>query len=475
MNKFYFSASTATRYINLLWLALIALFITACSSMGSHQKPQLDLPATWNAPPGVPASHSRWWALYHDAILDRLVDEALTNNADLQLAAARVAEARAQLSLARADQFPEAGIRAGRSRTRSSELGSMPLPPDVDPLSNSNRATLNISYEIDLWGKYAKATDAARSELLATEAARETVRVSLISQVVQAYVGLRALADQVSVGERTIASRQQALDLQNKRYTAGLISQYDLKQSEAELAAAQALLPGFARQRAQQENILNVLLGRSPAQSAQEKIEPGVVVHPVAIVVPPGLPSELLLRRPDLKEAEQRLNAAQARIDVARAAYFPSISLTGFLGGESASLADLFTAPARIWQVAAGLTQPLFGAGRIGRQVDVASAREQQALAAYQLAVQNAFREVRDAVTAQTSALAQLQAEQRRVSILTEALQLARLRYENGVASLLEVLDAERNILQAELNRLDAERAQRVAIAELFKALGGGW
>jgi multidrug efflux system outer membrane protein len=248
-----------------------------------------------------------------------------------------------------------------------------------------------------------------------------------------------------------------------------------VRQIEAELAAVAAQIPALERNRSQQQSVLAILLGRSPRELMDETIALGAPAIPADPVVPAGLPSELLLRRPDLREAEQRLIAANARIGVARAAYYPSISLTGFFGGESRNLADLFIGPARIFHFAAELMQPIFGAKRIGASVDIAKAREEQTLAQYRQAIANAFRDVRDALAAQQSAREVLAAETAHVDALQKAQVLAKMRYDNGISSQLEVLDAERNLLQADLNRAEAIRAQRIAIADLFKAMGGGW
>jgi multidrug efflux system outer membrane protein len=354
------------------------------------------------------------------------------------------------------------------------------LPPGVERTTDSYRGTLNVSYELDLWGRLRNATAAARADLLASEASRETVRIALVADVVQAYFTLRSLDEQVAATERSVTSRAESLALQKKRYDSGVISEFEYRQLEAEELAARAQLPVLENQRARQENALAVLLGRSPraiyADAVVEKAPAtDTPARLQALVVPAGLPSELLLRRPDLVEAEQRMIAANARIGAARAAYFPSLSITGFFGGESAAMSELFTGPAGTWQAAASLTQPIWNAGRIGAQVDAANARQRQALAQYQLAIQNAFREVRDAVLAQAKTREQFDAENQRAATLREALRLAKLRYESGVASQLDVLDAERNLLAAELNRSGALRAQRVAIADLLKALGGGW
>lgn len=466
--------------------ALVAILaLGGCVNLApEYQRPATELPPDWSVSEGRSAAEagSRWWKIYGDSQLDTLVDEALAHNANLAIAIARVDEARALLGVARAGQFPVVDASLSRDRTQSSLVTATPLPAGAERRSDNYRGTLNVSYELDLWGRLRNATAAARAELLATEAARETVRITLVADVVQAYFSLRALDEQLSATERALATRTESLALQEKRFEAGVISGFEYRQLEAEVLSARAQLPVIERQRTQQENALAVLLGKSPraiyagmAVETAEISDDESAEKTQALLVPAGLPSELLLRRPDLIEAEQRLIAANARIGVARAAYFPSLTLTGFIGGESAALSQLFTSGSTVWQGAASVTQPIWNAGRVGELVDAANARQRQALAQYRLAIQNAFREVRDAIVAQTKTREQFDAEDQRVAALRESLRLAQLRYESGMVSQLNVLDAERNLLAAELNRSSALRAQRAAVADLFKALGGGW
>lgn len=458
--------------------AVAAALVAGCAVGPAYERPAPELPATWQRAPGegATATGDRWWTLYGDPLLERLVEEALARNQDLALATARVDEARALLRIADAALAPAVDAAAQRDRTRSSERSSTPLPPSVPLERNTTRAQLNVSYELDLWGRLSGAGAAARADLLATRAARETVRITLAAQVAQSYFALLALDAQTGTTRRTLALRARNLDLQKVRREAGLIGDFELRQLEAEVAAARAQLPALERARTAEELALSVLLGRSPRAIVEGAVarEPGRGEPPVP-VVPEGLPSDLLLRRPDLVEAEQRLIAANARIGVARAALFPRIALTGYLGSESASLGDLFSGPARVWQLAFALAQPIFQGGRLTGEVEAVQARERQALAQYQKAVQEAFREVRQALSSQARAREIHEAEGARVTALTEALRLARIRYDNGLASQLEVLDAERNLLAAELNRIDALRARRAAVADLVRALGGGW
>ena len=455
-----------------------ALFIllAACSVGPDYQRPKMDLPSSHTATPAgatLATSSGNWWTTFNDPVLNRVMDEALKNNFDLAAAAARVSEAQALLGLAVSEQLPSVYAAASRERTRNSEASSNSGPGR--PLeSTTNRATLNVSYEIDFWGKYRRGTEAARADLLSVEANRDALRLSLATQVVQGYFNLLALDARIAATELAIKRGEEALDMQKKRFDAGVISEFDYQQRSAELDAGRVQLPPLQSQRGNQERALNVLLGRSPRDIMAGKIDRSSTFTPTSVIVAPaGLPSELLLRRPDLVEAEQKLVAANARIGVARAAYFPSIGLTGLFGSESSALGDLFTGPARIWNFAGNLTQPLWGAGRINRQVDAAEARNELAVAQYRSAIANAFREVQDAIQAQMAARDVFEIEQRRVTSLGKSWSLAKLRYENGVASQLDVIDAERGLLLAELNRIEAERGLRAAVADLYKALGG--
>ena len=461
---------------NYLFLLIILISVNGCSISPGYQRPQSDLPATWRGAPTQSLSMGeRWWTLYNDTALDALVAEAFEHNRDLALAVARVDEARALSRVADAQLFPSVDATAQRDRTRSSEVAPIPIPASALE-RNSYRAQLNVSYELDLWGRLRGAGNVARAELLATEAARDTVRVALGADVVRAYFTLMALDEQIAATQRTLALRDDNLKLQRVRYQAGLIGDYPLRQLEAERAAAQAQLPALQRDRTAQELALAVLLGRGPRAITESAI-PSAVDRNVAPppVTPEGLPSDLLLRRPDIVQAEQRLIAVNGRVAVARAALFPRIALTGYLGSESRSLSDLFSGPSLIWQLAFGLTQPIFQAGRLQGEVEAVKAREQQAVAQYQKSVQEAFREVQQALSAQTRAREVFEAETARAEALRDTLRLARIRFDNGLVSQLEVIDAERNLLAADLNRADALRARRVAVADLVRALGGGW
>jgi multidrug efflux system outer membrane protein len=450
--------------------------LAACTVGPDYKRPQNELPAAWPVSAGDADVSARWWTLYADAQLNLMVEEALGHNTNLRLAAARVDEARAGLTVVRADSLPSVSANGSAGRSRISERSGN-FFPGIPTEFNDITVQLKASWEIDFWGRYRRATEAARGDLLASTAARDAVQLSLISDVVRGYFTLRALDSQVEITRRTIATRRESLKLQRMRYDAGEASQLDLRQVEAEAAQAEALLPSLEQNQAQQENALAVLLGRSPRALMEGAIDRGLALDALLLppAVPAGLPSDLLQRRPDIRQAEQQLIAANARIGIARAAYYPSLSLTGMFGFESEKLSNLFSGPARIWQFGAGVAQTVFDAGRTGAQVDIAQARNEQQLANYQGTVQNAFREVKDALIASRKAAERSVAEQNRVKALRDAYRLADLSYKSGESSLLDVLDAERGLLDAELNQVQAQRDQLAATADLFKALGGGW
>jgi multidrug efflux system outer membrane protein len=458
------------RRILLTSFALLA----ACATPPPPQAPRVELPATWKETAPRFAEDGRWWRIYQDGELDKLVDEAVVRNTDLLIAAARVDEARALVADARGAQLPTVDARGNAQRQRNSQ-STANFFPGIPTQYSDYRATLNVSWEVDVFGRLRASASAARAELQASEAAREGVRLALAAQVVKSYFALRAFDEQVTVTQRNIGLREDALGLQRKRFQGGVISEYDLRQLEAEAASVRALLPPLERQRDAEEAALTVLLGRSPQQILEAGVSRTSIfdesLHPA--VLPSGIPSELLLRRPDLVEAERTLAAANARVAAARADMFPSIVLTGAAGRESAALSSLFTGPAGLYLFAASVSQPIFAGGRLEARTEAARARERAALAQYQRAIQNAFSEVRTALTGQTRSRESYEAESAREQALAQSLRLARLRYRNGIASQLDVIDAERGLLAARIARVEALREQRAAIADLFRALGG--
>jgi multidrug efflux system outer membrane protein len=454
---------------------LAAAFVAGCSLQPKYERPAAELPEAWKETAPRFAEDGRWWRIYQDVELEKAIEEALAGNADLVIAAARVDEARALLGEANSFFWPRVDAVAGASRQQVSTRTST-FFAGIPREYNNHRATVDVSYELDLLGRLRSNADAARAELEASEASREAVRLALAAQVAKSYFALRSLDEQVLLTRRTVSLREEALALQRRRLQGGVISEFELRQLEAEAAVVRAQLPPLEREREREAVALSVLIGRSPKQifESQIRLKQSFEERPGPPAVPSGLPSELLLRRPDLVEAERQLAAANARIGAARAEMFPSISLTGFLGSESAALSNLFAGgAAATWQLAASVSQPIFAGGRLQARTDAAYARERAAVAQYQQAIRAAFGEVRTALVAQSRARESYEAESAREAALAETLRLARRRYENGVASQLDVLDAERGLLAAQIARVEALRAHRAAVADLFRALGG--
>ena len=453
---------------------LVPVLLLGCSVQPKYEKPAAELPEAWKEIAPRFAEDGRWWRIYQDPELDKTIDEALASNGDLLIAAARVDEARALLSEARSFFWPRIDAVGSATRQRNSERTAF-APPGIPNEFSTYRAALEVSYEVDLFGRLRSNADAARAELEASEASREAVRLALAATVARSYFSLRSLDEQVEVTRRTVALREDALGLQRRRLQGGVISEFELRQLEAEAAVVRAQLPPLEAAREREEVALTVLLGRSPKQVFEGKVivRQAYDEMPGPPVVLSGLPSELLLRRPDLVEAERLLAAANARVGVARAEMFPSIALTGALGSESSSLSDLFSGPSLIWSIAAGIAQPIFQGGRLQARSEAAQARERALLAQYHQAIRAAFGEVRAALILQSRARETYDAESARAAAQTHALRLARLRYQNGVASQLDVIDAERGLLEAQRARVAALHAHRAAVADLFRALGG--
>jgi outer membrane protein, multidrug efflux system len=455
--------------------AISLLLLAGCAApQAPYQRPALELPQAWKETAPRFAEDGRWWRIYDDPSLEGLVEEALNTNADLMIAAARVDEARALLGEARSFLYPKLDAQGSAANQQISTRTASSFPGIPREFSNY-RATLEVSYELDLFGRLRAGADAARAELAASEASREAVRLALAAQVAKSYFALRSFDEQVALTRETLSLREDALRLQRRRREGGVIGDYEYYQLEAEVAAARAQLPGLEQAREREEAALQLLVGRNPKQMFESAIARKAAYEErlEAPAVPSGMPSELLLRRPDLVEAERHLAAANARLAVARAEMFPSIALTAALGSESASLSNLFTGPAGLWSIAAAVSQPIFAGGRLEARSAAAQARERALVAQYQQAVRAAFSEVRTALIAQSRARESYEAESVRAGALAETLRLARLRYNNGIASQLDVIDAERGLLAARIARIEALRAHRAAVADLFRALGG--
>jgi multidrug efflux system outer membrane protein len=456
-------------------LCCILLFMaTGCATVGpDYKSPVVDTPLTWRfeEKEARDLANTAWWEQFNDPVLNGLVTTALQENKDLRIATARVEEFFGRYFSVRGDQYPFASIDAGASRERMTEKGPTPIPPGVDTTFNFYQAFLSGSFEIDFWGKYRRATEAARAELFNTEEARRTVVMTLVSAVAATYVEIRALDKQLEITQRTVDTRRQTRDLFQLRFEKGIISEVDVSQAEAEYQDALARLPEFELAIARAENALSVLLGRNPGT-----IPRGLHIEQLILPeVPSGLPSDLLDRRPDIRAAEQALVAANAQIGVAKSLYFPTISLTGAFGTVSTDLSDLFTGPSKVWNFGVPLTVPIFTAGRIGGEVKGAEAFQQQTLFSYLQTVQNAFREVDDALVDRIKSEQRLQALGKQVHALQNYSRLAQMRYDEGLTGYLEVLDAERSLFNAELSYTATLNALFRSLTNIYKSMGGGW
>lgn len=453
---------------------LAALLLAGCSSTPLPLEPKTqELPAAW--PQGTAAAmNADWWNNLGDPRLGPLVEEALRANTDIRGALQRVAQARAQVGITDADRGLQLGVEASATRARASQSTGQ-VPAGASPYGTSLGVGLQVAYEVDLWGRYAQATRAARSDLAATEADRAAVQLTVAAETARLYFALVALDAQAAISRQAIAQQREALGLQERRAQAGVISDFELKQIRAEIATLEADLPNIVQQRDRAQTALAVLLGRSPKDIFTRTVEPGTPAMPAATVVPAGLPSELLLRRPDLVRAQYQLAAADARVDVARTAGYPSLSLTGSAGSLSPRASDLFNGSSFVWSIGVAVAQTILDGGRRQATTDYARATRELALVQWEASVARAFGEVKDAINGQTNSAAAAKAQRDRMTALRDVRELARLRFDNGIASQIDLLDADRQLLAAQSALVAAEQAQRNAVVDLYRALGGGW
>lgn len=458
-------------YHRKLSLMALPLLLAACAGAPPAVAPNtaMELPAA-TAPSSQPV-RADWWTLYGDAQLDALVAEALANNTDLARAAARIDESRALVRLARADALPTVGATAGAARQRSGANAGLGAPVTA----NNFNLGLNVSWELDLWGRLAAGSRAASEDLAATTLDRDALRTALAAQVVQAYAAVQSIDAQTLAFREAVVGQRDGVRLQRLREQGGELSQLDLSQIEAELAGNESQLLKLDRARGETSRALAVLLGRSPRAVWDASI--AAPSKPLAVTggVPAGLPSTLLQQRPDVAAAEARLRAAGARVEVARAAYLPGVALSASLGKASTDLSNLLDGPSTIWSLVASLTQPIWNAGRLDANREAVLARQRQAELDYRDAVARAFREVRDALDAQAEASASLVLARQRADALRQASRLTQLRVDAGESSRLNAIEAQRIALAAQSQLADQQRALAAAQADVFRALGGGW
>jgi multidrug efflux system outer membrane protein len=434
-----------------------------------YRRPEVEVPAAWRLgeTEAGEISNIAWWDQFQDPALSDLVRTALANNKDLEIATANVDQAFAQYAIARSAQFPQ--VNAGASAARERSSANAPSPGGR--IVNDYAVNLSASFELDVWGKLRRTTESARASLLASEQGKRTVVLTVVTAVATGYIQLRALDRQLEIAQYTSKSLGEAARLQRVRFEEGAVPQSDYLQAESQYRDAVARVPELEREIAQQENFISVLLGRNPGTIARGR-DIDALLFPA---VPEGLPASLLERRPDIRQAEQNLIAANANIGVARAAYFPDISLTALLGLESAQLSDLFKGPSKAWSFGAGVLQPIFNAGRISSQVAQAEALQRQALHAYEKSIISAFQDVENALIDRTK-FGQVREEQaKNVEALRRFRDLADLRYREGATIYLEVANAEQSLFNAELAYVATQAQLFQSYSNLYKAMGGGW
>ncbi len=452
--------------IRVVQAVFLMVVLFGCTLGPDYERPVMSEPASHRSQAATvkddqSLANLQWWELFKDEQLQTLIKTAIEENNDLRLAVARVDEARAQLGLSRSELFPQVNAEGSASRGKTAGVTGNTLSTQVA-----------LSYEVDIWGRLRRGTEAARAELLASEEARLAVVVGLVSNVAQAYFELRDLDLEVEIAKQTLQSREESFKLVNLRHEGGVSSELDLRKSEVEMTNTAAVIPDLERQIVQKENALSILLGRNPGAITRGKSLSDQTIPPN---VPAGLPSDLLEQRPDIRQAEQGLIAANAKIGQAKAEFFPRITLTGNLGQQSSELNDLFVGPARTWGFGPAVSLPIFDAGKRQSNLEAAEARRQQALIQYEQAIQQAFREVDDALIAHHKAREVRVQQERRLVAAKEALRLAQLRYDQGYSDYLDVLDAQRQLFTGEIELVQTQRTQLVAVVQLYKALGGGW
>jgi len=460
-------------------ISAIAAIFAACAMGPNYRRPIVSAPDVFRGGTDIPTTDARsigdlkWFEVFKDDQLRQLIGIALEENYDLREAVARVSAARANLGITRADQFPTVTATTDITNLRSSSGGSIPLPPVVNPERTFGSVFLNLlSFEVDVWGRLRRTTEAARANFLATEENRKAVITTLVSDTATAYFTLLELDTELEIANRTLSTRQESLRLIHVREQGGIATELDVRQAEQLVYSASQTIPDIERQIEATENRLNLILARSSRAITRGR---SLIQQEELPSVPPGLPSSLLERRPDIRAAEQNLIASNAVIGAARAAYFPQISLTALTGFQSNQLSSLFTGATRNWQFVPQVTQPIFNAGRIRSNERLLEAQRQIALVQYERVILTAFREVSDALVDYRKLKEIRMQQELLVTTLRDRSRLAYLRYQGGVDTLLNALDADRDLFNAELSLTQTRRNEVLSIVQLYKALGGGW
>ncbi|MGB8435380.1 MAG: efflux transporter outer membrane subunit [Burkholderiales bacterium] len=452
---------------------LIAASAAGCTLGPDYVRPDVETPSTWRIdyPKAAEVANTKWWEQFGDPVLSDLIERALRDNRDVRAAAARVDQFIGALTSTRSQLYPQFGYGADASRNRASRVGQPPIPPGGDPYFSLYSASLGASWQLDLFGRVRRLSEAAQAQVYASEQARRGVVLSLVASVATSYIALRAFDRQLEIAQATAKNFADTLRLFQLRFDAGIVSQTEVSQIQSQYQQALAAIPAIQQQIAAQENLISILLGGNPAPIPRGK----TIDQLVPPLIPGDLPSTLLQRRPDILQVEQILVAANANIGAARALYFPTISLTGAIGSVSTAFGNFLTGPAAAWSVGAGLAGPIFTFGAIEGQVFSAEAGERVALALYQQTILNAFRETNDALTGSQTKVEESAAQTKRVAALRDFARLSRLKFDNGVASYIEVLIAENELFAAELAAVRTRADSYVQLVNVYQAMGGGW
>ena len=453
--------------------ALVAAAVAGCTVGPDYARPVTDAPAAWRIdyPKAADVANTKWWEQFGDPVLNDLIESALRENRDVRIAAARVDQFAGALVATRSQLYPQIGYGADASRFRSSRLGVPPVPEPADPYFTLYQASLGASWQLDLFGRVRRLTEAAQAQVYASEQAQRGVVLTVVANVATTYITLRAFDRQREIAQATAANFGETARIFDLRFKAGIVSQSEVSQIRSQYQQAAAAIPAIEQQIAALENLISILLGRNPGPIPRGK----TIDQLVAPLVPADLPSTLLQRRPDILQAEQNMVAANANIGAARALYYPTISLTGALGSASTAFGNFLSGPASAWLVAAGLTGPIFTFGGIEGQVRSAEAGEKQALYAYQQTIFNAFRETNDALTGSQKKIQESAMQVERVVALREFARLSRLKFDKGVSGYLDVLIAENELFAAELASVRILADRYTQLVGVYQAMGGGW
>ena len=456
-------------------IGMVLMLSTGCAVGPNYKKPAVPVPPEYR---GLPADHvgkpdvasfgdQKWWDAFQDEALRDLIKTALKQNYDVRIAAARILEARAQLGITRADQLPSVAASASSVNERISQSARI---PSIE--TSAHQLSLSAAWELDFWGRYRRATESARASLLAQEWAQKAVISSLVSDLASAYFQLRELDLELEISRQTLGSRKDSLGLTQILADHGATSMLDVRQAEQLVFAAGASIPDLEQRIEQQENFISTLLGQNPQSIPRGR---KLLDQPHPLEVPAGLPSSLLERRPDIRQAEQQLIAANAQIGVAKAAYFPQISLTADGGYQSSALTGLFAGPAGFWSIGGSAVQPVFEGGRIRNRVRFAEAQTQEATVFYERTIQQAFRDVSDALIAYRKSQEFRIQQERLTRAADDAKNLSNMRYKGGATSYLEVLDSDTRYFSAQLTLAQAQLRELESLVQIYRSLGGGW